>query len=84
MIVPKNVQFSIVVKLDGRMREINFRKRGEFVYDGDATDDFNKRWSFKWHLEQNQWQMEPDIKDLPSWLTNNANLIRESFLTEFL
>ena len=83
----KNVQFSILIKIEGRLREFNFRKRSENSYDGNVTDSPGDRYLFIWHRENSDWKLERKFQDdpaLPVWLINNTSTIRESFLTEIL
>lgn len=70
--------------MDGRVREVNFRQRSEVSYDGDVSDESNKRYFFKWELRENQWQMDPQTGEYPLWISNNIAVIREAFLTELL
>lgn len=78
---PKNVQFTIVVKMNGRMREVNFLKRTDIQYDADASDELSHRWLFKWILENESWKIIPVNEALPAWLTDNASAIKDGFLT---
>ena len=86
MTLIKNIHFSILIKIDGRLREFNFRKRSESRYDADTSDEQGKRWSFTWLQEDGNWTMlaTPVTATLPSWLLHNTASIRESFLTETL
>lgn len=84
MAVVKNKQFSILVKIDGRVREFNFRKRSETSYDADVNDDRSGRCQFQWNNSQEGWRVNGNIDSLPTWLVNNSSSIREVFLTELL
>ncbi|MGV3766817.1 MAG: hypothetical protein ACO1NW_11870 [Chitinophagaceae bacterium] len=84
MPVQKIVHFSILIKIDGRLREFNFRKRSESQYDGDTSDERGNRCTFKWHNQGEDWILEPDSKEQPSWIKNNVTVIKEAFLTELL
>lgn len=87
MRVLKNVQFSLLVKIEGRVREFNFRKRSDTCYDGDVSDEKGERWSFVWKLVDSNWHLEPKetkTSSFPLWIVSNISAIRECFLTELL
>lgn len=86
MSVRKNIQFSIRVKMEGRVRELNFRQRSADLYDGDTSDEQGARWIFTWKHDNGNWELQstPHGGALPGWLLHNTSAIRESFLTELL
>ena len=68
----RNIQFSKLIKAEGRFREFNFRKSasGEtIVFNVDVTDDRNNRILFRMQKEDNTWKIES--KELPVWIINN-------------
>jgi hypothetical protein len=87
MAVSKNVQFSILIKIEGRLREFNFRRLSENTYDADVSGEGGIRHSFAWFREDGNWQLFKKSKkaeSLPEWIVNNTSSIREGFLTEIL
>ena len=66
----KNIQFTRVIKAEGRMREFNFRKpngREEALTTVDVSDDRGHRIVFHMQKEGNSWKMLP--QQLPAWIT---------------
>lgn len=84
MPVQKIVHFSLLIKIEGRLREFNFRKRSENQYDGDTSDERGNRWTFKWYNNGEDWMLEPYLNEQPTWIKNNVTVIKEAFLTELL
>jgi len=84
MAVATNVHFTLLVKMDGRLREINFRQRSVILYNVDTTDERNNRWKFDWSQEGEEWTLRPVSPDFPEWIVRNAGAIREKFLEHFL
>jgi len=74
-----NIHFTILIKIDGRLREFNFRKRTADIYDADTSDDRGNRWLFKWRKTSDGWQMEPGWQGLPTWIYDNHSVIASSF-----
>lgn len=81
----KNIQFTKIVKAEGRLREFNFRKLGginEGFFTVDVVDDRGNRIMFRMQKEDNQWKIVE--KNLPSWIISSEqefhNLIEESLL----
>jgi hypothetical protein len=69
MAVLKNVQFSKLIKAEGRLREFNFRRSNGLagpVYHVDVSDDRGNRYYIHMHLENNTWTVRE--KDLPTWI----------------
>ena len=78
----RNIQFSKVIKTDGRMREFNFRKPNgllEGIFTVDVGDDRGNRIIFKMQKEDNTWKIV--AQSLPSWIAENeatfSDLIEE-------
>lgn len=67
----KNVQFTKVLKAEGRMREINFRKpngREQALCTVDVSDDRGQRIIFNMQKDDNSsWKIVPQA--LPVWIT---------------
>jgi len=72
----KNIHFSILVKINKRLSEFNFRKRGDGSYDGDTSDDRGNRHYFKMIKQDNEWKLQGN--SLPKWIIENEQLITEA------
>jgi hypothetical protein len=70
---PKNIAFTSLIKINGRIREFNFRKRADLRYDVDTNDEHGTRYFFKMVKEEGVWKI--DDNSLPEWLAGNENLI---------
>jgi hypothetical protein len=71
----RNIQFSRVIKADGRMREFNFRKPNgqlEGIFTVDVSDDRGNRIIFKMQKEDKTWKIVP--QSLPSWILENETV----------
>jgi hypothetical protein len=69
MAVLKNVQFSKLIKAEGRLREFNFRKSNGIVgpvYHVDVSDDRGNRYYLNLLLENQTWTVQE--KNLPPWI----------------
>ena len=84
MKVEKNIQFTLVVKLAGRMREVNFRRRSERLFDVDVADERGVRWYFQWTDASGAWALVLVSADAPGWMLHNESELREAFLTEMI
>ena len=66
----KNVQFTKLLKVEGRLREFNFRKLGgenEGIFTIDVVDDRGNRILFKVQKDDSQqWKIQP--QQLPKWV----------------
>lgn len=74
----KNVQFSRVLKADGRMREFNFRKpngRDQAPCTVDVSDERGHRIIFSMHKDESHWKIVP--QPLPHWVTQLENRFDE-------
>ena len=74
------IHFSRLVKIDGRLREFNFRKNntaGNQVYDTDTADDRGNRLFFRLSKESGDWELT-STQNLPDWITGNKEqLVQE-------
>ena len=69
----KMIHFSRLVKINGRLRECNYRKNnnaGSYVFDVDTADDRGNRIFFRLLKEDNEWALTSK-QDLPAWITEN-------------
>lgn len=84
----KNIQFTRLVKADGRLREFNFRKfnggEGELLFSIDVVDDRGNRIIFRMRREENGWKILPGA--YPAWIMLNEksfnDLIEEELRQE--
>ena len=69
----KNIQFTRLVKAQGRLREFNFRKysneEGDLMFSVDVVDDKGNRIVFRMRREESGWKILPDL--LPLWISSN-------------
>lgn len=76
--VSKNVQFTRLLKADGRLREFNFRKLGGLLkgmFSVDVVDDRGNRLIFKMQKLDEQWTIVED--QLPEWIGSSAKALHE-------
>ena len=74
----KNIQFSRLVKTEGRLREFNFRKsnpNGTTLFFVDVTDDRSNRILFQMQKNNELWKIQPQL--LPDWIIKNENKLHE-------
>lgn len=81
--VKRNLQFTKLIKADGRLREFNFtRHSGNSggVFTVDVVDERGNRIIFKMKSNnENNWEPEGD---LPSWIALQIPTLREAIETE--
>jgi hypothetical protein len=77
----KNIQFTKLVKAEGRLREFNFRKfRGEeeeILFSVDVVDDRGNRIVFRMQKEKEDagWKILPGL--WPPWVFANENILHD-------
>jgi len=74
----RNVQFSRLVKTEGKLREFNFRKsnpNGPALFFVDVTDDRSNRILFQMEKNNESWKIQPQL--LPDWILKNENKLHE-------
>jgi hypothetical protein len=74
----KNIQFSKLIKAEGRLREFNFRKsnpNGEILFVVDVTDDRSNRIIFQMQKEGDLWKIQPQL--LPDWILKYESQFHE-------
>lgn len=75
----KNVQFTKVLKAEGRMREFNFRKpngREQALCTVDVSDDRGQRIIFNMQKgDSNTWKIVP--QPVPAWVSQLENKLSE-------
>lgn len=65
----KNIQFTKLLKVEGRLREFNFRKLGgvnEGFFTVDVVDDRGNRILFRMQKTDSTWKIVP--QPLPNWV----------------
>jgi hypothetical protein len=68
----KNIQFTRLLKAEGRLREFNFRKTNglhEELFTVDVSDDRGNRIMFGMSREDGSWQITE--QQLPDWIREN-------------
>lgn len=75
----KNVQFSKLIKAEGRLREFNFRNHRSAlqkdVCSVNVTDDRGNRIIFEMHKEDTGWKITQT--QLPIWIMENENHFKQ-------
>ena len=75
----KNIQFTRLVKAEGRLREFNFRKVNgikDGMFTVDVSDDRGNRIIFNMEKNDNQWKIT-STAPLPDWITQNEAKFEE-------
>ena len=70
-----NVAFTELIKINGRLREFNFRKRNEMLYNVDTSDERGTRYMFQLLKEDDGWKIQGI--DIPGWIMNSRSLLEE-------
>ena len=76
--VKKNIHFTKLVKVNGRLKEFNFRKLGgpnEGLFTVDVSDDRGNRILFRMQKEQDSWKILPQT--LPNWVMDKENTFHD-------
>lgn len=76
--VKKNIHFTKLVKVNGRLKEFNFRKLGgpnEGLFTVDVSDDRGNRILFRMQKEQESWKIQP--QQLPNWVMDKENTFHD-------
>ena len=76
--VKKNIHFTKLVKVNGRLKEFNFRKLGgpnEGLFIVDVSDDRGNRILFRMQKEQESWKIQP--QQLPNWVMDKENTFHD-------
>lgn len=65
----RNIQFTKLIKADGRIREFNFRKTAGLqgdLFSVDVSDDRGNRIMFRMHKQEGAWKIMD--QPLPEWI----------------
>ena len=80
----RNIQFTRLIKTEGRLREFNFRKSGttreEERYTVDTVDDRGNRIIFSMLRENETWKLSSTL--LPNWITRYESSLNEAIDAE--
>ena len=79
----KNVQFTKVLKAEGRMREFNFRKINNAdteLFTVNVCDDRGERILFHMQKDQNDWRLGSE--SLPAWIGQQENQLNLAIADE--
>ena len=79
LIQNRNIQFTRLVKTEGRLREFNFRKVNglhEELFSVDVSDDRGNRIMFKMIKEGSEWVLQTE-HPVPDWVRNTASKFNE-------
>lgn len=74
----KNIQFTRLIKAEGRLREFNFRKMTllqETLFSVDVVDDRGNRIMFRMRKHDSDWQIIPQT--LPAWVQQQEKVMSD-------
>ena len=80
----RNIQFTKLIKAEGRLREFNFRKVNglhEELFTVDVSDDRGNRLMFKMFKDGNEWLITSD-QIVPEWIKANSPRFNEAIEEE--
>ncbi len=80
----RNIQFTKLIKVDGRLKEFNFRKpngKEEGLFTVDVIDEKGTRIIFNMEKQDNNWQII--AQELPVWVTASESQFHEIIEEEF-
>ncbi len=81
----KAVQFSLLLKVGGRLREFNFRKinrPNEEKFSVNVCNDKGERILFDMKENDSEWDFITPTGNLPLWISDARNDIREALSEE--
>lgn len=82
MLFRKNIQFTRLIKANGRLKEFNFRKsnpQGK-IYEVDVSDEQGNRFMFNMQLGDDGWKLKGAL--LPLWVSEVENSLESAILEE--
>lgn len=80
----KNIQFTRLIKVDGKLKEFNFRKpngREDGLFTVDVIDSRGNRIIFNMEKTNNDWKIVSN--NIPEWLFESENAFNEIIEEEF-
>jgi len=81
----KNIQFTKLIKVDGKLKEFNFRKpngKQEGLFTVDVIDERGNRIIFNMEKTDQQWKII--TAELPAWVMASENNFHELIEEEFV
>lgn len=72
------IQFTLLIPVNKRKREFNFRQRTATLYDVNTTDEAGERYYFTLVKENEQWLFGTG-QIIPQWLKNSEEEILAAF-----
>lgn len=76
----KNIHFTLLLKVNKKLHEFNFRLRDPALYDTDTADERGTRFYFKMIKKDEAWQIQGN--NLPSWIVDNEMIISNALLNQ--
>jgi len=79
----KNIHFTKLLKINGRLREFNFRKtKGleEELFSVDVSDERSNRIMFQMQKDSNTWKVTD--QRVPKWILEHEDLLHETIEEE--
>lgn len=79
----RNIQFTRLIKAEGRLREFNFRKMmllQDTLFSIDVVDDRGNRIMFRMNKTDGGWQIIP--QPLPAWITEQEKILSDMIQEE--
>lgn len=76
----RNIQFSVLISINKKFREFNFRQRTACLYDTDTPGERGERCFLKIMKVDDNWEIQGN--DLPSWIADNRSLILDALFRE--
>jgi hypothetical protein len=80
----KNIQFTRLIKVDGQLKEFNFRKPNAMVegpFTVDTIDARGNRIIFNMEMHDSGWHIT--TASLPAWITDNEHALHRIIDEEF-
>jgi len=77
----KNIQFTKLMKVNGQLKEFNFRKPNsnpEGACSIDVIDDRGNRIIFKMEKDGESWKILPQQLPVPVWVTQQETVFSEA------
>ena len=79
----RNIQFTKLVKVNGRLREFNFRKPNgseESLFSVDTIDERGSRIIFNMQKSDDSWKIIQ--KDIPEWVLASESMFNDLIVEE--
>ena len=77
----RNIHFTLLIRINKRLREFNFRKRNPQLYDVDTSDEQGNRHFFKLEFEGETWKIGASA-NIPAWIKENELILHEEIFPE--